>query len=455
AYPPQALLALLLYCYSKGIRSSRKIEQACFDDVGCRIITANRRVDHSTISRFIRRHRAPLKLLFVQVLAVCSRQQGLLNLAAIAVDGSPMEANASRDSNQRLQRLESVISECEAEINTMVDEPPAPIRSCESAGATDAESDVVLNEWPQLSRLFDRLNRAVVARQRLFERALPSAGEIRLKVEAAERMVARAEKRLAEESEAHRTKLENHAARTRANLAAGRRGANGRPPVPMEHKTVLVRQRKRLVRAQAWLEQARSPRPVPSATARASLSDPDSRMMLSKHGGFVQGYNIQIACARRQLLLAIEVQDNPSDMTALVPMVNKTQVNRLAAGIEQPILLWLADSGYASTSAFEALADFPLLVSVTSEAHQAGFEAKREGPRGGQHEMAARLATPLGRQQYRQRSALVEPGFAQLFQRFGRRLNYRGHDSVDTEIKLLGAVHNLSKLFDHKARTCS
>ncbi|MFE3709110.1 transposase [Streptomyces scopuliridis] len=69
--------------------------------------------------------------------------------------------------------------------------------------------------------------------------------------------------------------------------------------------------------------------------------------------------------------------------------------------------------------------------------------------------MAARLATPLGRQQYRQRSALVEPGFAQLFQRFGRRLNYRGHDGVDTEIKLLGAVHNLSKLFDHKTRTSS
>jgi hypothetical protein len=112
----------------------------------------------------------------------------------------------------------------------------------------------------------------------------------------------------------------------------------------MEHKAVIVRQRKRLVRAQAWLEQARSPRPVPSPTAQASLSDPDSRMMLSKRGGFVQGYNIQIACAGRQLLLAIEVQDNPSDMTALVPMVNKTQVNRLAAGIEHPILLWLADS---------------------------------------------------------------------------------------------------------------
>ncbi len=366
-----------------------------------------------------------------------------------------MLANASRGSNQRLQRLESVISECEAEIDSMLDDSLELTGFCEAVGGTDADTEVAPNEWPQLSRLLDRRNRAVVARERLFERALPSAGEIRLKVEAAERMVARAEKRLTAESEAHQKKLEEYAARTSADLAAGRRGANGRPPVPMEHKTVIVRQQERLVRAQAWLERARSPRPVPSPTARASFSDPDSRMMLSKHGGFVQGYNIHIACARRQFLLAIEIQDNPSDMTALVPMVNKTQVNRLAAGIEQPILLWLADSGYASTSTFEALANVPLLVSVTSEAHQAGFEAKREGPRGGQHEMSARLATPLGRQQYRQRSALVKPGFAQLFQRFGRRLNYRGHDGVDTEIKLLGAVHNLSKLFDHKTRTSS
>ncbi|MGW2376533.1 transposase [Kitasatospora sp. NPDC001683] len=69
--------------------------------------------------------------------------------------------------------------------------------------------------------------------------------------------------------------------------------------------------------------------------------------------------------------------------------------------------------------------------------------------------MADRLATPTGRAQYRQRSALVEPGFAQLFQRFGRHLNYRGHRAVDTEIKLLGTVHNLSKLLAGTARSRS
>lgn len=62
AYHPAVLLGLVLYCYSKGIRSSRKIEAACWDDVGCRIITGNHRIDHATIARFIRRHRQDLKV---------------------------------------------------------------------------------------------------------------------------------------------------------------------------------------------------------------------------------------------------------------------------------------------------------------------------------------------------------------------------------------------------------
>lgn len=121
AYPPASLIALLLYCYSKGVRSSRHIEQACWDDVGCRIITANRRVDHSTVARFVRRHRAALNSLFVQVLSLCGRR-GLVDLSAVAVDGSPIEANASRDANQRLQRLEETVSQCEKEIHALMED---------------------------------------------------------------------------------------------------------------------------------------------------------------------------------------------------------------------------------------------------------------------------------------------------------------------------------------------
>ena len=223
----------------------------------------------------------------------------------------------------------------------------------------------------------------------------------------------------------------------------------------MEHKTVLVRQQARLTKAIAHLERACNPAPAPTPTAVASLSDPDSRLQLGKRGGYLQGYNLQIVCARRQILLAVDLHDNPSDRTALVSMVKKTQENQHAAELPGDIRLWLADSGYASAAAFEALADLPLLVSVTSEADQAGFPAKRQTAPAGQQAMADRLATPTGRAQYRQRSALVEPGFAQLFQRFGRHLHYRGRRAVDTEIKLLGTVHNLNKLLASTAKSRS
>jgi hypothetical protein len=278
---------------------------------------------------------------------------------------------------------------------------------------------------------------------------LPSAGEIKIKTDAAERMVARAQQRLAAVTADHQARLDGYARRARQGRAAGLRSANGRPPVPLDAKTVVVRQRARLARARAWLERARDPRPLLSASARASLTDPDSRLMLGKHGGYLQGYNVQIACARNQLLLAIELQDNPADMTALVPMVRRSQHNCVAAGITEEVQAWLADSGYASAANFEALAGMPLLVSVAGEGQQAG----RASPPDiqniplGHRAMAAQLTTPTGQSLYKRRGALVEPGFAQLFQRFGRHLNYRGADGVDAEIKLLGTVHNLAKLF--------
>jgi hypothetical protein len=406
-------------------------------------------VDHSTVARFVRRHRVALNSLFVQVLSLCGRR-GLVDLSAVAVDGSPMEANASRDANQRLERLEETISQCEREINVLMEDVVDHALSVEADGsAAQGDGEDACDNWPRLSRLCDRLTRAHLARARLHERAMPSPTEIRIKVEAAERMVARAERRLAAETEAHQEKLRKYELRLREDRAAGRRGANGRPPVPMEHKSVLVRQQTRLVKMRAWLERARTPRPAPSPDSRACLSDPDSRLIPGKRGGYLQGYNIQIVCARRQFLLAIEAHDNPSDRTALVPMVKKTQDNHQAARLPGDIQLWLADSGYASAASFEALADIPLLVSVTSDADQAGFPAKRQQAPAGQQDMAARLATPTGRAQYRQRSALVEPGFAQIFQRFGRHLNYRGRQAVDAEIKLLGTVHNVNKLINH------
>ena len=184
-----------------------------------------------------------------------------------------------------------------------------------------------------------------------------------------------------------------------------------------------------------------------------SATDPDCRLLPAKNGGgFVQGWNLELAAARRQVLLAIELHDNPADVGALITMIEIAAANCELAGLHDRIRAWLADNGYASAANFQALEHPMLLVAVTGEASQTGRASAGRALPAGWEKMAARLATPAGKSLYKRRAGLVEPAFAQLFARLGRYVNYRGRSAVDAEIKLLGAVHNIAKLFEYRRR---
>jgi hypothetical protein len=88
------MVAWLLYAYARGIRSSRVIERACEEDVAFRVLAAQQRPDHATIAR----HQDALAGLFGEVLALCARS-GLAKVGVIAVDGTKLHANASRNEN--------------------------------------------------------------------------------------------------------------------------------------------------------------------------------------------------------------------------------------------------------------------------------------------------------------------------------------------------------------------
>jgi transposase len=94
AFDPRLMVALLLYAYAVGERSSRQIERRCREDVAFRVITANLVPDHATIARFRARHELALAATFVQVLALCARA-GLVSVGVLAVDGSLLAGNAS------------------------------------------------------------------------------------------------------------------------------------------------------------------------------------------------------------------------------------------------------------------------------------------------------------------------------------------------------------------------
>jgi transposase len=94
AFEPQMMVALLLYAYAVGERSSRGIERRCREDVAFRVLTANQIPDHATIARFRARHEQPLADTFAQVLALCARA-GLVSVGVVALDGSLLAGNAS------------------------------------------------------------------------------------------------------------------------------------------------------------------------------------------------------------------------------------------------------------------------------------------------------------------------------------------------------------------------
>jgi transposase len=104
AHDPAMMMALLLYAYAKGQRSSRAIERACVEDVAYRVIAANQVPDHCTIARFRQRHEAALAGLFGEVLGLCA-EAGLVQLGVVAVDGTKVHANASRDASRGYEQI--------------------------------------------------------------------------------------------------------------------------------------------------------------------------------------------------------------------------------------------------------------------------------------------------------------------------------------------------------------
>src|SRR5215207_1647433 len=88
------MVALLLYGYAIGERSSRRLERRCVEDVATRVICANQAPDHTTIARFRQRHERALAGLFGEVLALCA-EAGLVRVGMIAVDGTKVAANAA------------------------------------------------------------------------------------------------------------------------------------------------------------------------------------------------------------------------------------------------------------------------------------------------------------------------------------------------------------------------
>ncbi len=156
AHHPKAMVALLLYAYCLGVRSSRQIERACHVDVAFRVICAGLLPDHTTIARFRSRHEQALKSLFSSSLRLCQRA-GMAKVGLVALDGTKMAANASMQVNRTKQTVDQAVEQIFAEApaadaaedakpgSERGDEPPAALRGREDRRRRFAKAKQLLD----------------------------------------------------------------------------------------------------------------------------------------------------------------------------------------------------------------------------------------------------------------------------------------------------------------------
>jgi transposase len=114
AFDPRMMVALLLYAYAIGERSSRGIERRCREDVAFRVIMANQVPDHATIARFRARHEQALAEMFTEILALCVRA-GLVSVGLVALDGTRICANAAQAANRTHEAIREEVERILAE----------------------------------------------------------------------------------------------------------------------------------------------------------------------------------------------------------------------------------------------------------------------------------------------------------------------------------------------------
>src|ERR671917_1540505 len=172
-FHPRMMVALLLYCYATGTRSSRRIMRRCQTDVACRVIVGEDIPDFRTISDFRKTHLARLEALFVEVLKLCALA-GLAKVGTIALDGTKVKANASRHKAMSYDRMKAEEARLREEIARLLADAQAVDEAEDIEHGPGRHGDELPDE---LARRQSRLAKIQGARKLLEERARAEATE--------------------------------------------------------------------------------------------------------------------------------------------------------------------------------------------------------------------------------------------------------------------------------------
>jgi len=476
AYDPRVLLALLCYGYARGLRSSRKIERACTEDVAFRVICAQDAPDHATIARFRRRHFADEQAmgdLFGQVLAIAA-EAGLGRLGLIAVDGTKIAANASKDANRTGQKLRDLAAQILAEAEE-ADAAEDALFGAARGDELPAELADPATRAQRIAAALAKLEAARLAAQR--ERG-EQAGAYLEKVSAGQAPRGRrpagadvqaAQMRLDQAIARQQARIDDHQRRAAEKVRATGTGLRGPAPAPPGTDKPSRRAAVKLEKAKTRAAEAERKAAEKDAARKgpgpvANITDPHSHLMPLRGGGFIQGYNAQIARSADGLILGGLVTSQTTDYASFGPLLARIAAAQdiLRAHAPGPLHrrraragIVLADAGYCSRSNLTSAG--PARLIATGSRRDLARAAAGQADPGRRSDgralantaaaMAARLASYPGNILYRQRGPIAETPFGNRKhnQNF-RSFSMRGIARATGEWTFCNTIENLLKI---------
>ena len=474
-YDPDMLATVLVWAYAHGVTSSREIERLCGTDVAFRLICAGNLPDHVTFARFRKDFGGAAGEFFAQVLIVCARL-GMGRLGTVALDGMKIAASASKAANRTEEGLRKLAREAVA-----------------AHAAGDAAEDELFGEgrrgdevpeeaWRPGSR-DGRIRRALAdleaEREAAEQEQAAKAEGFRVRQRAGQRTgcspasaaVELAQENLARVTAVQQARIDEWEARSAASLVATGRPLRNPPRRPASAhcrvkdaaakvEAARARQQAAEQRAAEKEKNRKGPGPV------RNITDPDSRLMPVRGGGFIQGYNTQNVTCEDGLIIATELTGDPADMAWFEPMLARARQAAALIDAHRPapapdpgssgqeragpgIGLALADAGYCSEANLTCPGPDRLIATGKHRDLEQAARGQDTGPdRGGEavQAMRERLKTPDGITAYRQRGHIAETPHGHIKHNMGiRQLSVRGKPEASAEWTFICAVHNLFK----------
>ena len=396
--PPHMMLALLIYCYSNGIFSTRKIERATYRDVAVRYLTGNTHPDHDTICKFRRENLQAISVAFVEILEL-ARAVGVLKMGKVSTDGTHIKASAAMSQNISYKRATQLKKQLQQDIESLLSQ-------AECADQSEEDAQGLPEQLDRRTKLLAKMDQAIEALKQ------------------------RAQVQQAEEQAAYEKKL---AERERKERESGKATRGKKPEPPADAEQIAQ-----------------------SSRAMHNFTDPDSRVMRkSKHAAYTQSLNAGASVDAEGSFLVVghHLSQAPGDSGELLKAYEA-----IPDALGSPSAM-IADAGFMNANAFEQLEglDCEVYVSVSSENdhHQRGYEyrtlEKIKPPRKLTKpvliEMRDKLKTEAGKAIYKLRSQTVETVFGIIKEVMGfRSFQLRGLEKMQAEWELVCLAYNCKRL---------